>query len=82
MIATCANPTCCKPFRYLRGGRLFLLEVAASNAEGSEAMGAYGRKREYFWLCERCAPTTTIKTDHQGNPVLSYAPAVRLKRAG
>jgi len=82
MIATCANPTCSKPFRYLRGGRLFLLEVAALDAEGRRTVGIDDRKREYFWLCERCAPTTTIKTDQHGNPVLSSAPAVRLKRAG
>ena len=82
MISMCANPACCQPFRYLRGGRLFLLEVAALDTDGSRPTGAHGRKREYFWLCERCAPTTTITTDHNGNPVLSSNPAVSLERAG
>jgi hypothetical protein len=81
MVSTCANPTCCKPFRYLRGGRLVLLEVAALAPAASSPIGPQSRKREYFWLCEQCAPTTTITTDHNGNPILSSAPAVPLEQA-
>ena len=79
MVSTCANPTCCKPFRYLRGGRLFLLEVATLAPEATDPLGTHCRKREYFWLCEQCAPTTIIRTDHNGNPILSSNVAVSLQ---
>ena len=81
MVSTCANPTCCKPFRYLRGGRLFLLEVAALEVTAEPLNAANPRKREYFWLCEQCAPTTTITTDHNGNPILSSSLATPLEKA-
>jgi len=52
-------------FRYLRGGKLFLLEMPRFMPRSSQADNQKeSRKREphseYFWLCERCAKEMTI----------------------
>jgi hypothetical protein len=52
MIATCANPTCNAPFRYLRRGKIFLLD-ADGVGSGSKTNPAH-RRIEYFWLCGEC----------------------------
>ena len=54
MLSKCLNPTCSAPFRYLRDGRIFHLEIPAPVHDG------LGRRREYFWLCGRCCTTFTV----------------------
>jgi len=54
MLSKCLNAACGEPFRYLRQGRIFYLEVPPSS-ESPEP-----HRREYFWLCERCCTTLTV----------------------
>lgn len=54
MLSKCFNPDCNTPFRYLREGRIFPLEMTSP----TDAMGS-GR-REYFWLCGHCCTTLTV----------------------
>jgi hypothetical protein len=54
MLSKCLNAACGEPFRYLRQGRIFPLEVEPSS-ESPEP-----RRREYFWLCGRCSATLTV----------------------
>ena len=84
MNMTCANKECSAELKYLRGGRLFLMErkpsaqsippVAIACAHDPEsdsfqisAMSASAQTkppvvmRRYFWLCERCSHTYSIR---------------------
>lgn len=54
MVAKCLNPTCSAPFRYLSDGRIFHLEIPVAGDNGTS------RKREYFWLCDRCCSRFTV----------------------
>jgi hypothetical protein len=54
MLSKCLNTICGEPFRYLRQGRIFHLEVPPSSGTSES------RRREYFWLCGRCSATLTI----------------------
>lgn len=55
MLAKCSNPSCFTPFRYLEHGKLFRLE-------GDPALGTSTCNRaEYFWLCDRCSSTMTLR---------------------
>ena len=54
MVAKCLNPTCSAPFRYLSDGRVFHLEIPVAGDSGTS------RRREYFWLCDRCCATFTV----------------------
>jgi hypothetical protein len=49
------NPNCSAPFRYLREGRLFNLEVPVSSTQPGP-----GRRLERFWLCGECSSTLTV----------------------
>jgi hypothetical protein len=49
MLSKCFNPACNTPFRYLREGRIYQLEIPGA-AENHSSMP----RREYFWLCESC----------------------------
>jgi len=63
MVAKCANPSCTKGFRYLRGGKLF---VFAPKSPGVVPDGDFHEQSwdtECFWLCERCVLTMTIVSD-------------------
>jgi len=56
MLVKCANPSCSKPFRYLRDGQLFRLEPA------QPSRGSFQRI-EWFWLCKECSPTVTLQVE-------------------
>lgn len=65
MVTKCANPSCGTFFRYLRGGRLFLLEMPPLMPRSSQTNAGFqlrkrGPHNEYFWLCERCAKNMTV----------------------
>lgn len=63
MVAKCSNPSCSAPFRYLEDGRLFRLER-------DPALGASQSKRvEYFWLCQRCSSTMTLRLREDGSVI-------------
>jgi len=54
MLSKCLNPTCSAIFRYLSDGRVFHLEIPRLGDKASS------RRREYFWLCERCCASYTV----------------------
>jgi hypothetical protein len=56
MVAKCLNPDCEARFQYLRGGKLFRLEVC-DHGVGKDVRD---RGTEYFWLCESCAARMTV----------------------
>lgn len=53
MLSKCLNSTCSTPFRYLREGRIFRLEIPSRGAVSVQ-------RWEYFWLCGRCCTTLTV----------------------
>jgi hypothetical protein len=61
MLSKCANPSCSNSFLYLHDGKLFRMDVIAEN----EAPRAEGKKHsqriEYFWLCNECAASMTLR---------------------
>lgn len=65
MIAKCANPDCNVAFRYLRGGKLFLLDIPHdSPREGTH-------RREYFWLCDQCSATMKVVINESGEAAIA-----------
>ncbi len=76
MVTKCANPLCSASFRYLRGGKLFLVDLHRSSS-GSERGGPAGGKRvvEHFWLCERCSSELTVTVDSTGQAAVARASA-------
>jgi hypothetical protein len=79
MVAKCANPSCSKLFRYLRGGKLFLVETppyfitsAALPRLQDEEFKTRVPRSDYFWLCEKCAKSMTITPDQYGRVVIAY----------
>jgi len=85
MLGKCANPSCDVPFRYLRGGKLFLVDLTASNEEIN--VEGFDRHRlhhsTYFWLCDACSSKMSVAIDREGTaviqPIGSRAPAATLK---
>jgi len=77
MVSKCANPRCGNSFRYLREGKLFLVEppfvVPATGVQSAES--EWGRRvghAEYFWLCRECAKSMSISCDQKGHAVLVF----------
>lgn len=65
MNMECANRNCKAELKYLRGGRLFLMErephISSRMAEGSSEPNRRVTMRRYFWLCENCAQVFLIR---------------------
>jgi hypothetical protein len=55
MLSKCTNLGCSAVFRYLEGGRLFLLEEDWNRKEYKSG------RFEYFWLCQDCSATMTLR---------------------
>jgi hypothetical protein len=55
MLSKCLNSACSTPFRYLREGRIFHLQIPASSDSPGSAL-----RREYFWLCGQCCTRLTV----------------------
>ena len=68
MVAKCANPSCTKGFRYLRGGKLFVFAPKSPGVAPGGDFHEQGWDTECFWLCERCALTMTIIFDKCRKP--------------
>jgi hypothetical protein len=49
------NSECSTPFRYLREGRIFHLQIPAPNSTPGSPV-----RREYFWLCGPCCTRLTV----------------------
>lgn len=73
MTTKCVNPACGKPFRYLRGGKLFLIDSPPDPLHPSDpdSMSGAGHVSEFFWLCEECCRTMRIMLDRNGDVVLA-----------
>ncbi len=76
MVTKCANPLCSAPFQYLRGGKLFLVDLSRPSS-GSERGNAAVRKKavEYFWLCDGCSAELTVTVDSAGQAGVARARA-------
>ncbi len=65
MNMTCANQVCKAELKYLRGGRLFLMERQPNLPHLISYNPARPKRpvtmRRYFWLCESCAQTYSIQ---------------------
>ncbi len=79
MVSKCANPTCSTPFRYLRGGRLFLVTVPHffPQEHTSTPTPNQARTPEYFWLCEECSATMQVTLDKRGMVELAAVDSAR-----
>jgi hypothetical protein len=62
MLSKCANPACSQPFRYLRDGKLFEIDmkVGSDPAVGERKPS---RRVEFFWLCGQCSTELTVVND-------------------
>ena len=65
MTEKCANPSCSAPFHRVAGGKLFRFEVrlpCESCRDVPETICRHnsGHASVFFWLCAKCAQTTTL----------------------
>jgi len=63
MLSKCANPECNTPFRYLREGKLFQIDVNGTDVRpaGPKLVDKrLPRRIEYFWLCGPCSAILTL----------------------
>lgn len=75
MLGKCANPTCSVPFRKLGSGRLFAFEsVVIARSVDSGSSYAMNRTPLFFWLCENCSPSFTLRLDSTGQLTLQRVP--------
>jgi hypothetical protein len=74
MLGKCANPVCLASFRKLGTGKLFAFEVGmnARTAEITSNPGSTktGQTPVFFWLCEACSLTFTLRLDEAGQLAL------------
>lgn len=71
MTTKCVNPACGVPFRYLRGGRLFLVDRPSDARDRDESPMTDGsRISEFFYLCENCCKIMQVILDKGGAVVL------------
>jgi hypothetical protein len=68
MLVKCTNPSCSASFRYLRDGRLFLLE------RDPTLWSSKSNRVEYFWLCHRCSSEMTLRLREDGTVVTVLLP--------
>lgn len=72
MVTKCANPSCGASFQYLRGGKLFLVDLSRSPERVLQNGGHHkGRTAEYFWLCDRCCSDLTVIVDGTGHAAVA-----------
>lgn len=67
MLSKCANPSCSATFRFLREGRILLVESPAAKGK-LESLAT--RRREHFWLCDSCSKTLTMVSHSSGAHVV------------
>jgi hypothetical protein len=62
MLSKCANPGCSATFLYLHQGKLFRHENETNGSENPDPTTKKPSQRiEFFWLCDDCASTMTLK---------------------
>jgi hypothetical protein len=72
MLAKCLNPLCDAPFRYLRQGRMFNLEIPVA--------AGHPHRREHFWLCDQCAASLTVVLNNEHVTVQPLYPEIALPK--
>lgn len=60
MVAKCANPVCCAPFRYLHLGRVFRIEIRGHSGNESGYGDNCSSRVEHYWLCHVCSTSLTL----------------------
>ncbi len=71
MLGKCANPSCHVPFRYLRGGKLYLVDLAPPKPDNVDPFDRHRPHRTtYFWLCDGCAATMSVAVNQDGVAVV------------
>jgi hypothetical protein len=81
MVETCANPACAAPFRYWRGGKLFRCDVKTPSEPCLDIPDQICRLKPvrssvFFWLCENCCSTMTLRFDpHKGLAIVPLGDA-------
>ena len=83
MVSKCANPECSAPFRYLRSGKLFRVEMERDPlvSQAVEPMFASRnpvRRAHYFWLCDGCSSKVKLVIGKDG---IATEPLVRTRAA-
>jgi len=66
MVSKCANPDCGKPLHYLRDGKIFLLQMRASDEKSTKRV-------EHFWLCGDCTANFDVRQVGAGVEVVRLA---------
>jgi hypothetical protein len=70
----CSNPQCAKELRYLRDGRVELLELEPTSHYPEQTDGdgfpVKSLPSRFFWLCGDCAKTHVIARWRTTGPVL------------
>lgn len=69
MVAKCANPSCSRTFHYLAEGRLFRLEADPALSLSDNPTFDGSKVVEYYWLCEPCATSMTLRLNEEGKVV-------------
>jgi len=70
MLAKCSNPSCSASFLSLQYGRLYRLDRDPKTQPSTQHV-------EYYWLCERCAPTMTLQLEDDGGVTVVPVPPGR-----
>jgi hypothetical protein len=83
MVSKCANPGCSAPFRYLRAGKLFRVEMEHDlmPSQALEPMFAPqkpARRAHFFWLCDGCSSKVKLVVGKNG---IVTEPLVRTRAA-
>jgi hypothetical protein len=82
MLQKCANPQCTTPFRYLRNGKLFQVDIDRQGDIQISPVLRHGPvKTEYFWLCDECAASVTIKFDSSQGLIVAPLSTAAMRRA-
>ena len=69
MLTKCSNPPCSASFQSLEDGKLFRLEPDGVLRTGEP------KRIEYYWLCERCASTMTLRLGDHDKVIAVALPA-------
>ena len=75
MLSKCANPACSQPFRYLRDGKLFEIEIHSSPDASAAGERKPIRRVEFFWLCGQCCTELTVVHDSTQGVITIPIPA-------
>jgi hypothetical protein len=74
MLRKCANPVCLASFRKLGTGKLFAFESAPGIKSVNWNPGAMSRSPVFFWLCEFCSLSFTLRPESGGQLTLQRVP--------